>query len=158
MVVKTTPFYILLNIYYFKETNMALSNIGKTLEHFGIKDFKKNSYTILDKNTDNLVISGEASEDMFEKFEKIAFKNYSQNNNVKTYAHSNHIHRIEDSEVLHENSVEILDSNYSSTQAIEILANSNMNDKPLFLTDKKYKQELRKWIEPGKQDIITLYE
>lgn len=132
--------------------------IGKLLERAGQNDFKKLLSPVINTRTDNLVLSGNVSDEMFEKFESIAFQNYSANKNPRVYAHSDYRDQIELSDILNENMVEYFHSEYSSSQAIEILGNSNVDDRTLFVADSKYKDELRRWIKNGEYRVSTLYE
>ena len=137
---------------------MGFSLVGDLLERLGKQDFSQSYSLLVNREADNLVLAGEVNEKSFRKFEDIAFENYSRNNNLRISAHEKYSDWIEKSEKIHEDSVEYFELDSSSSVALDILSQSNDPGRSIFVSDEDYKEDLRRWIQPGEEEVIVLYD
>jgi hypothetical protein len=137
---------------------MDFSLVGDLLERVGKQDFSQRYSLLVNREADNLVLAGEVNKKSFRKFEDIAFENYSRNNNLRISAHEKYSDWIEKSEKIHEDSVEYFELDSSSSVALDILSQSNDPGRSIFVSDEDYKEDLRRWIQPGEEEVIVLYD
>lgn len=136
---------------------MRIPGFGKILEKTDTQDFSLESSNQVDRSADNLIISGKVSLNSFEEFEEIAFQNYATNNNLQIYAHDRYRELITNSDKLHSDVVNYFAESYSFSQIADILVDSKLSDRSIFVTNEKYKGMLRNSV--GNEDgIITIYE
>ena len=137
---------------------MDFSLVGDLLERVGKQDFSQRYSLLVNREADNLVLAGEVNKKSFRKFEDIAFENYSRNNNLRISAHEKYSDWIEKSEKIHEDSVEYFELDSSSSVALDILSQSNDPGRSIFVSDEDYKEDLRRWIQPGEEEVVVLYD
>ena len=118
-----------------------VDTIARFLHKVGLKDLplsiSRLSYT---KNLDNILISSEPDQILFEKFEEI----YSENRNTRVYADKAYSEMVEKSDRIDEDSVNYFryENGSATSQIVELLENSQ-NEKSLIISSEEYLKKCR---------------
>lgn len=140
-----------------------VNKIGRLFERVGVKDLPQNFSRLSDtSDIDNIVITSDKDDQLFEEFEEIIHSTYSDNNLIGIYADPSYADLIEESDKIHEDVVNFFryENGAPTTQMADLLSES-ANERSLLIASKDYISEFRENVESeirGYEDeFIGLY-
>lgn len=126
-----------------------VNNIGSLLEMVGFKDLPYRFSGLSDTdNLDNIAITSEIDEDLFQKFEETIHSTYSENEMLNIYADPTYSELIEESDKIHEDTVNFFryENGSPTTQFVDLLTESSGN-RTLVLSSKDYLDRFREDVD-----------
>lgn len=94
-------------------------------------------------NADNIALMGD-SKVLYEDFSDTVFKNYSSNNNANIFAPEEYRELINESDVIHEDNVEFFEYDRPTSQAADLLAETEQGSKTIAFGPREYLEDLKK--------------
>lgn len=124
-----------------------------------VREYPIWSSLLVDKEADNIVVSGEHESRVFDVFEEFVRENYSRNARVDVYASEDYRDDISGSGSVHEEAVDFFEYPSTTSQVTEVLSSSGTGDRTVILSDRDYMEEVSTLLGENKdgQNVINIY-
>ena len=107
-------------------------------------------------SADNIaLLSGENSEGLYRDFEETVFQNYSDNNNANIFAAEDYREIIQESDKLHEDTVDFFETGRPTSQVADLLAKTSKGSKTVAFGPREYLEGLK---DVSSDDIKGFYD